>query len=320
MTGHVHVVVPAGYDDPAEPSGGNTYDRRVCEELAALGWTVTVHRDVATVTGLPDGVTVLVDGMIAARSADVLVPAARRLRLVVLVHMLFGTAGERSVLDVAESVVVTSRWMRDRVPAAHAVVAEPGVDPMPLAPRRADGHRLLCVAAVTANKGYDVLLAALRTIGDPPWTCLCVGSVHREPEVLHALPADRRVTFSGALAGAALDAAYAESDLLVLPSRAETYGMVVTEALARGLPVIASATGGVPEALGHASDGHRPGVLVPPGDPDALATVLRHWLEDAELRERLRDAALSRRTTLIGWPGTADRIAAVLAAAPAVRS
>ncbi|HEY2795215.1 MAG TPA: glycosyltransferase family 4 protein [Micromonosporaceae bacterium] len=320
MTRHVHVVVPAGYDDPAEPSGGNTYDLRVCERLAVRGWTVAIHRDVAEVASLPDGSTVLVDGLIAARAADVLVPAARRLRLVVLVHMLFGTAAERAVLDAAESVVVTSHWMRDRVHSARiALVAPPGVDPAALAPPRPGGQRLLCVAAVTADKGHDVLLAALATIGERPWTCLCVGSLHREPEVLAALPADRRVTFSGTLTGAALEAAYAGSDLLVLPSRAETYGMVVTEALARGLPVIASAVGGVPEALGSAADGVLPGLLVPPGDPAALAGALRRWLEDAALRRRLRTAAVSRRSSLLGWDTTADRIADALSAVPVVR-
>ncbi len=78
-----------------------------------------------------------------------------------------------------------------------------------------------------------------------------------------------RVCFTGPLTGDELDRAYAEADVLVLASRAETYGMVVTEALARGLPVIAGEVGGVPEALGHAADGSRPGLLVPPGDPQS---------------------------------------------------
>jgi glycosyltransferase involved in cell wall biosynthesis len=68
--------------------------------------------------------------------------------------------------------------------------------------------------------------------------------------------------------------AYAAADVLVLASRTETYGMVVTEALARGLPVIATAVGGLPEALGQASDGRRPGLLVPPEDSFALAVRL----------------------------------------------
>ena len=73
--------------------------------------------------------------------------------------------------------------------------------------------------------------------------------------------------------------------MLVLASHAETYGMVVTEALARGLPVITTAVGGLPEALGQTRDGRRPGLLVPPGDSGALAAALRRWLTDAELRQ-----------------------------------
>ena len=105
--------------------------------------------------------------------------------------------------------------------------------------------------------------------------------------------------------------------MLVLASRAETYGMVVTEALARGLPVIATAVGGLPEALGRTSDGRRPGLLVPHRDRDALAAALRSWLTDADLRHCLREAARERRRTLSGWEAPTDRIAEVLAEAAA---
>ena len=115
-----------------------------------------------------------------------------------------------------------------------------------------------------------------------------------------------RVRFTGPRTGAALDARYAAADLLVLPSRAETYGMVVTEALARGVPVVASDVGGVPEALGDEAAG----LLVPPGDPVALAAALRAWLDDAGLRERLRRAARERRAALHGWEATASAVAA----------
>ena len=76
--------------------------------------------------------------------------------------------------------------------------------------------------------------------------------------------------------------------------------MVVTEALARGLPVVAADVGGVPEALGRGADGIRPGLLVPPEDPAALGAALRAWLGDAELRGRLRRAARERRESLPG--------------------
>jgi glycosyltransferase involved in cell wall biosynthesis len=120
------------------------------------------------------------------------------------------------------------------------------------------------------------------------------------------------VSFSGPLTAGELDRVYAGADLLVLPSRNETYGMVVTEALARGLPVIASDVGGVTEAVGHDGDGVRPGLLVAPEDPVALAGALRAWLGDAELRSRLRAAARGRRESLQGWSSTASAVAAVL--------
>ena len=118
--------------------------------------------------------------------------------------------------------------------------------------------------------------------------------------------------FPGPRVGRRLDRAYAAADLLVLPSRAETYGMVVTEALARGLPVVATDVGGVPEALGHGAEGTRPGLLVPPGDPAALGAALRSWLEDTDLRGRLRRAAWERRATLRGWDATTSVITDVL--------
>jgi glycosyltransferase involved in cell wall biosynthesis len=123
------------------------------------------------------------------------------------------------------------------------------------------------------------------------------------------------VRFAGPRTGAALERAYAAADLLVLASHTETYGMVVTEALARGLPVLATDVGGVSEALGHGDDGTRPGLLVPPGDPAALGAALRAWLGDAGLRGSLRRAARERRASLRPWAATSSDVAGVLAAA-----
>ncbi len=141
--------------------------------------------------------------------------------------------------------------------------------------------------------------------------------VRREPPSPRAGRADSATAcpFPGPRTGADLDRSYAAADLLVLASRAETYGMVVTEALARGLPVVAADVGGVTEALGHGADGTRPGLLVPPEDPAALGAALRAWLGDAELRGRLRRAARERRESLPGWSTTASVIAGVLAEA-----
>jgi glycosyltransferase involved in cell wall biosynthesis len=350
----VHVVVPEGIDDPARPSGGNAYDRRVCRGLAALGWAVHEHPVAGAwprpganghaalaraVERLPDGAVVLLDGLIASGAADQLLPHARRLRQVVLVHMPLGhrpqedeagtvRARERAVLAAAAAVVTTSAWTRRRLvelyalPADRVHVAEPGVDAAGLAPGTAAGDALLCVAAVTPEKGHDVLLDALATATDLSWRCACVGSLDRDPAFADGVRrATRkkglgdRVRFPGPHIGPELDRAYAAADLLVLASHAETYGMVVTEGLARGLPVLAAEVGGVTEALGHGDDGTRPGLLVAPGDPAALGAAVRAWLGDAELRERLRRAARERRAALRRWPATTSALAGVLAGA-----
>jgi glycosyltransferase involved in cell wall biosynthesis len=350
----VHVVVPEGIDDPARPSGGNTYDRRACRGLVALGWAVHEHvvpgacprPDGAghaalarAVRRIPDGAVVLLDGLIASTAPEALVPQARRLRQVVLVHMPLGhrppddqagaiRAREREVLAAAAAVVTTSAWTRRRLgelyalPADRVHVTEPGVDAAHLAPGTAAGDSLLCVAALTPDKGHDVLLDGLAMATDLSWRCACVGSLVRNPAIADGVRRRARdsglgdrVRFPGPLTGAELDRAYAAADLVVLASHAETYGMVVTEALARGLPVLATEVGGVAEALGHGEDGTRPGLLVPPGDPAALGAALRTWLGDAELRARLRRAARERRASLRRWPATASVLAGVLAGA-----
>jgi glycosyltransferase involved in cell wall biosynthesis len=350
VTCTVHVVVPDNVDDPRAPSGGNTYDRQVFRSLTASGWDVRERQMpgtwpspgraskealTQTVSDIPlDGV-VLVDGLIASTAPEVLVPASVRLRLVVLVHMPLGLgampddadamARERAVLYAARAVVTTSSWTRERLLEAYSLspdqvhVAEPGVQLAAIAPGTTSGGELLCVAAVTPGKGHADLFAALASIKDLPWHCVVVGALDRAPYFVEQLrqraAADGiadRVDFVGPRTGDELDNAYAVADLLVLASLAETYGMVVTEALARGLPVVATAVGGVPHALGLAPDGQRPGLLVEPGDPPALASALRDWLLDADLRGRLREAARLRRGTLSGWDQTADQIAHVL--------
>ncbi len=350
----VHVVVPDGIDDPARASGGNAYDRQICRGLAAAGWAVREHPVPGSwpqpgpgfrtafdgiVQRIPDDAVVLLDGLVASAAPEVLVPAAGRLVLVVLVHMPLGhrppdgaadevRSRERAVLAAAAAVVTTSAWTRRRLlqlyalPAGRVHVAEPGVEAAGLAAGSAAGEALLCVAAVSRGKGHDVLLEALAATADLPWQCVCVGSLDRDPPFAadvrrqaREAGLSRRVQFPGPRSGAALDRSYAAADLMVLASRAETYGMAITEALARGVPVLAADVGGVGEALGHGADGIRPGLLVPPDDPAALGAVLRSWLGDAGLRGRLRRAARERRASLAGWPATTAALAGVLAGA-----
>jgi glycosyltransferase involved in cell wall biosynthesis len=348
----VHVVVPGDFDDRARTSGGNVYDRRVCAGLVATGTAVRELPVAGTwpypddgaraaltrvLAAVPPGDAVLLDGLVACGVPDVVAPHAGRLRLVVLVHLPLGdeaglapaaaaelTASERATLHAASAVVATSPWAARRIADVHGVpadrlhIAAPGVDPAPLAPG-GDGTRLLCVGSVTPTKGQDLLVEALALVAGLTWTCRLVGPLVRDPAYVTALRrliAQRglgdRVRLIGPRTGPALDATYAEADVLVLPSRAETYGMVVTEALARGIPVVAASVDGVPETLGRAPDGTVPGLLVPPGDIAALTAGLRRWLGDAGLRDTARRAARQRREDLDGWEVTARCLAKVL--------
>ncbi|TDC47517.1 glycosyltransferase [Actinomadura sp. KC345] len=341
-------VVPGDIDDTDVPSGGNHYDRRLSEGLAASGRTVRElaapgawpRPDRAARTGLarslaalPDEAVVLLDGLVACGVPEVVVPEAGRLRLAVLVHLPLAdepgqvdlNAGERAVLEAAGAVVATSPWARDHLIAHHGLepsrvhAVAPGTDPASLASGTDGATRLLSVASVTPRKGHDILVEALAGVAHLPWHCEIVGPLRRDPEYvtrLHRLIGRHglgdRVHLEGPLVGKRLDDAYAGADLLVLASRAETYGMVVTEALARGIPVLATSVDGVPDTLGWDPSGTVPGLLVPPDDPAALGGALRRWLVEADLRSRLRAAARLRRGMLPGWDDTARRTALVL--------
>jgi glycosyltransferase involved in cell wall biosynthesis len=346
----VHVVVPEGFGDPGQPTGGNIYDLRVCAGLAEAGWEVLVatvaaarpvpdsrtRADLARIlSAIPDGEIVLIDGLIASPAAAQLLPHADRLRMTVLLHMPLATAldtihdasaqrSERLVLRAATGVVVTSEWTRQevltryKIPARRVHVARPGVDRV-AAPARPVRGQLICVGTLGRHKGQDLLVEALAELGDLDWHCVLAGPLNRDPDFVDQLRTritclgyGPRVRLTGVLTAAVLSHAYATADLLVAPSRSETYGMVVTEALAHGLPVIAAAVGGLPEALGYSPDGARPGQLVPSGDPSALAAAIGDWLGDERHRHRLRAAALMRRSNLCGWEQTTQEIANAL--------
>ncbi|WP_307680277.1 glycosyltransferase family 4 protein [Streptomyces sp. V4I2] len=291
-----------------------------------------------TLRDLPDGAVVLLDGLVACGVPEVVVPEAERLRLAVLVHLPLGDetgldpavaaeldARERAVLRAVPAVIATSDWAVRRLVSHHGLapdrvhVAAPGADIAPLASGTDGVSRLLCVAAVTPRKGQHRLVEALAGVTDLPWSCVCVGGLTQDPQYVAGLRVlirkyglQDRLHLAGPQSGAALDASYNAADLMVLTSYAETYGMAVTEALARGIPVLATDVGGLPEAVGRAPDGGVPGILVPPEDPAALAAELRGWFGEADVRRRLKSAARGRRSALGGWAATARSLAGVL--------
>jgi len=334
----VHLIWPHDIDDPRRPSGGDRYDRELASGLADRGWTLSEHvvegawpdaaaearaRLARVLDALPDGALVVIDGLIGSAGAVVLEPRAGRLRLVLLVHLPTGGPSERVVAGLADHVVTTSewssRWLRDHYGLdGHRVeVARPGVTPWRTTPPRADGRALVCVGAITPLKGHDVLIEALGRVDDLPWRCRIVGSAEVDTAFAErcrrraaALGLSSRITWAGPVAPSRMDEVYAAADLLVAPSRFETYGMAITEALAHGLPVIGTAVGGVPEAFGQSVVA--PGVLVEPGDPEPLAAALRRWLTDPGIRAASRAAAIQRGQGLPGWERTVDVVDSVL--------
>jgi len=312
----VHFLVPGDVESRA--SGGNVYDRHLGPALVDRGWEVVVHH---TVPDLDAHDLVLADSLVVAAQAERLLES--RAVVVPLVHMLFDTPGERELLTTAPAVVTTSAWtQRCLVPAVdprRIFVAPPGVVHHHV--QEAPAGHLVCVAAVRWAKGQDLLVGALALLTDLDWRCTLVGSLEEDLRFVDRLrkqAADAgiadRLCFAGELSGADLAEAWTRAGLTVLPTRTEAYGMVVTESLVRGIPVVASAVGGVPEAMGEVDDTH-PGMLVRTEDPAALAMALRRWLSDAELRRWLRRAARQRIASLPRWQSTAARVQAALRAA-----
>lgn len=351
--------------DPDTPTGGYLYDRKMVEELRGRGWQVEVlpldasfpapsaaalEAAARTLATLPEDALVLVDGLALGAMPQLAATAARRLRLVALVHhplaLETGLAparaaalreSERAALAVVRGVVVTSEetallLRRDYdVAAGQLAVIEPGtlrpaVDLAAMRRRAAsrDGAplRLLCVASLAPRKGHDMLLralAALPALHDAggrtvDWQLECVGSTTRDPATAQALAAlvagsglAPRVRFRGELAASEVAAAYAHADLFVLPAWYEGYGMAVAEAVAHGLPVVATTVGAVPRLVGADA-----GLLVAPGDLQALGAALARVLGDAALRTRLATAAARRADQLPQWPAQAARLESAL--------
>jgi len=288
----------------------------------------------AVLRSIPSGATVVVDGLAYGAMPDLAAIEAARLRLIALVHMPLAhdaslapptaarlEAFERRALASASRVIVTSRSMppvlagygvsRDRI-----VVVEPGTDRTPIARGSANPSEvhLVSVASVTRGKGHDLLIEALAAIPQQNWTLTCAGSHDRDPEFVSRLKAligerglSRRVSLTGALDGAALNGVYDSADVFVLATLGETYGMAVAEALARGLPVVSTTTGAIPDLVG--TDG---GLLVPPGDVPALASALTAMLADARLRIRLAAGARAVRGRLPTWDDAAGKMSAAL--------
>ncbi len=234
-------------------------------------------------------------------------------------------AAERATLATCRYVVTTSALTARQMVEDYGVAADrvrvvlPGVASVPLAAGVATGRspaeaRLIAVGTVIPRKGYDVLIAALAQVAELSWRCDIYGSVRRDTATAWRLRRDvyrrglaRRVRLWGEADSSALWRGYAAADAFVLATRYEGYGMVFSEALARGLPIVACAGGAVAEAVGDA------GLLADPGDANGLARHLRAILSDQALRRRLGARSRQARARQRSWDDVAAGLADVLA-------
>lgn len=283
----------------------------------------------AALAGMEDGSRVLIDGLALGGLPEPVAAHGGRLRILALVHHPVSeeegldeavrrrlARRERRALAAAAGVIVTSpstarRLERFGVDAARVRVATPGTDPASLAAGPAPGEppQVLSVASVVPRKGHDVLVRALGRLRHLPWRCVCAGSLDRAPEHARRVCAQveesglaGRVRFAGECPRSTLDRLYSRSSFFVLASHDEGFGMVLTEALARGLPVVGTTAGAIPETV--PADA---ALLVPPGDDAALAEAIGSLLDREEPGDDTDGEASTR-------PGAARREALATAA------
>jgi len=285
----------------------------------------------ARLKDVPEGVPVVVDGLAFGALPKEAEAIRGRAPIVALVHhplaletglspaaadALFES--ERDALACTERVIATSpstgRLLSEDydVPPDAITVAPPGTDRGAPARGSTDGIvRLLAVGAVVPRKGFDVLIAGLAPLADLPWRLTVAGDLTRDQGAAAKLEADiaehrlvGRVELLGTVSPERLGALYAASDVFVLASHFEGYGMAYAEAMAHGLPVIGT-TGG---AIGDTVPANA-GVLVEPGDVKALTRALRLMIENEAERRWFASGALAAAADLPTWEETARRFA-----------
>lgn len=228
---------------------------------------------------------------------------------------------EAAALRYARAIITTSPATKRLLAAdfgveeARITVAPPGVDPAPRARGGAPGAplQLVAVGSIVPRKGYDVLVEALAPLRDRDWRLTIIGSPDRAPDTTRNLTAriaaaglSDRILLAGAVDDAALAETYDRADLFVMPSLFEGYGMVLTEALARGLPIICTTGGAAAETVPDAA-----ALKIAPGDAEALAKALAELIDAPAQRRHLADAAWLAAAELPRWRETATIVAGV---------
>lgn len=324
-------VVPGKLD---QLTGGYLYDRHIVEELRVRGRLFTVIELESTTpeaafARFADGATVVIDGLALPDLTEVIIAEAPRLRLVALIHgpvareagLAPAAAQQASTLEAmllsrVRGVLCPSKSTAKAVEsygiaAERIAVVPPGTAKpnLPVPPRQGPVRALLCVANLLPRKGHGVLIEALAEIRDLDWTLLCIGSLVRDPAItrhirgmIAAAGLGDRITLVGEQPPPVVEKAYHGADLFVLPSLHEGYGMVYAEAMAHGLPIIATTAGAIPETVPSEA-----GLLVSPGDASALARALQHVITDPALAARLAAGSRAAGAALPDWPQAAER-------------
>ncbi|TDR89024.1 glycosyltransferase family 4 protein [Enterovirga rhinocerotis] len=283
---------------------------------------------------LPEGVPLLVDGLAYGALPAQTIRAAVSRPIVALVHHPLGletglardcaaalVVSERAALALADRVIATSPFTARILAAGFGVPEErlrvipPGTEPARrVESRPGPGTRLLAVGAVTPRKGYDRLVDALAGLAELEWRLTIVGTLDRDPGHVEALRKSiaaaslgSRIRLAGAVTEAGLHRLYEEADVVVSSSLFEGYGMVLTEALARGLPLVVAAGGAAAETAPDDAT-----LKVPAGDVGALAEAIRVVVGDPDGRRVLAEAAWEAGRNLPRWDDTASAVAAVL--------
>jgi glycosyltransferase involved in cell wall biosynthesis len=282
---------------------------------------------------IPTGRIVVIDGLALGSMPEPLADHADRLRLMALIHHPLACEtglssveqqklkdSEQRSLSAVRGVFVNSHWTKQKV-AGYGVdlerihVVPPGTDPAPLAGGSGSASlQLLCVATLTPRKGHADLFDALAQLRDRSWYLRCVGSLTRNVDTVSALRKQitqldltDRVELLGEVTADALAHCYETADLFVLASYLEGYGMVHSEALSRGLPLVCTSAGAVPETVEANA-----ALLVPEGNVAGLVCALTKVMDDRSLLSDLASGARIARDNLPSWDQAAAQFAAGL--------
>jgi glycosyltransferase involved in cell wall biosynthesis len=226
---------------------------------------------------------------------------------------------ERLVLPRAAAVIVMSRrtermLVADGVPGARIHLIPSGFDPVLFTgpfedPLPGVGRpRVGFVGRLASSKRPDLVVRAFERLGSAADLVVVGDGTERErlERLVAASPARRRIHVHRFVPHDRVPAWLAHLDVLVMPSDYEERGSILVEALASGLPVVATRVGGIPEAV---ADGET-GLLVARGDVDALAGAVRTLLEDDALRQRFAERSRAQSADF-AWPRLARRVADV---------